>query len=318
MPEMSALQIQREALRQNNRLWLRRQLFQVLDYGLMIGLACFFIFPIWIMVTSSVKPERWVQDDLNTINAFVPRHFTLENYTCPDYRVPDNECRMPGIFELVSFERVMFNSIFIVSTIVLIGIVVNSMAAYAIARLRWPGRRLVLLIIVALIIIPFETVAIPLLLLVNQLPWLDGSISWVNSYHVQIIPFIADAFSIFLFHQFFVGIPHDLDEAARVDGASHWMIYRRIIVPLSRPVFATVAILQFLMHWGSFMWPLMVTQGEQYRPLPIAMSILFSQQPIQWGDIMAFASLVTLPVLFVFLLFQKWFVQSVASSGIKG
>jgi multiple sugar transport system permease protein len=159
---------------------------------------------------------------------------------------------------------------------------------------------------------------VPLLLLVNQLPWIDGSTSWLNTYHVQIFPFVADAFSIFLFYQFFIGIPKDFDEAARVDGANAWQIYFRIIIPLARPVFATVAILQFLAQWGNLLWPLMVTQGPDVRPLPLAMTVLFSQNPIQWGDIMAYASLVTVPVLIIFLLFQKWFIQSVASSGVKG
>ena len=141
---------------------------------------------------------------------------------------------------------------------------------------------------------------------------------WLDSYHVQIIPFIADAFSIFLFYQFFIGLPKDLDEAALVDGASPFRIYTSIIVPLSKPVFATVAILQFLTRWGDFLWPLMVTRGEDYRPLPVAIQQFFSQDPKVWGDIFAFSAMITIPVLIVFLLFQKWFVQSVATSGVKG
>jgi multiple sugar transport system permease protein len=193
------------------------------------------------------------------------------------------------------------------------------MAAYALARLDFPGKRIILAVIIALIIIPFESIAVPLLLLVRGLPWPGGD-NWLNTYHVQIIPFMAEAFSIFLFYQFFIGIPKDFDEAARVDGATGFMIYYRIIVPLSRPVFATVAILQFLAYWGAYLWPLMSTAsaGFDIQPLPVAMQVFFGQSPRQWGDIMAFASLATVPVLIVFLLFQKWFVQSVASSGVKG
>ncbi|HEY52442.1 MAG TPA: carbohydrate ABC transporter permease, partial [Caldilineae bacterium] len=176
---------------------------------------------------------------------------------------------------------------------------------------RFRGRALLLAVIVALIIIPFEAVAVPLLLMVSRVGWLDN-------YYVQIVPFIADAFSIFLFYQFFINLPADLEDAALVDGASRWRIYRSIVLPLSRPVFATVAILQFLIHWGDFLWPLMVTRGEAYRPLPVAMQQFFSYDPKLWGDIMAFASMITIPVLIVFLLFQKWFVQSVASTGVKG
>ena len=167
-------------------------------------------------------------------------------------------------------------------------------------------------------IIPFEAVAVPLLLLVNQGPKLLGFGSWIESYHVQIVPFMADAFSIFLFYQFFIGLPRDLEDAALVDGAGRLRIYWNVIVPLSRPVIATVAILQFITHWGDFLWPLMVTRGETYRPLTIAIQQYFGRDPKIWGDIMAFAAMITIPVLIIFLLFQRWFVESVASSGIKG
>jgi multiple sugar transport system permease protein len=309
-----------ELQRETARARLRHRLWLMLDYGLMIALAIFFIFPIVVMLNASFKSERYAQDDLDTIYALIPRVevLTTENYSCPTYSDPNSWCRMPGIFEVMPFFRVLFNSLFVVTCTVLLGLFINSLAAYALARLNWRGRGVALGVIIALIIIPFETIAVPLLLLVNSLPWIDGRTSWVNSYHVQIIPFAADAFSIFLFYQFFIGIPKDFDEAALMDGANRWMIYRRIILPLSRPIIATVAILQFLAYWGAFLWPLMVTQGPEFRPLTVAMGVLFNQNPIQWGDVMAFASLITVPVLIVFLLFQKWFIQSVASSGVKG
>ena len=205
----------------------------------------------------------------------------------------------------------MFNSVFVVTSTVIGGLLINSLIAYALARLRFKGRQFILVLIIALIIIPFEAVAIPLLVMVSKFGWLD-------SYHVQIIPFIADAFSIFLFYQFFIGLPKDLDEAALVDGASPLRIYWDIVLPMSRPVFATVAILQFLANWGKFLWPLMVTRGFEYRPLPVAIQQFFSQDPKVWGDIFGFSAMITIPVLVIFLLFQKWFVQSVASTGIKG
>jgi len=215
------------------------------------------------------------------------------------------------IFDRMPFGRYVFNSVFIVGTIVFFGLTVNSLMAYTLARLRFKGRNLLLAVMIALIIIPLEAVVVPLLLIVNRLGWLD-------SYHVQIIPFIADPFSIFLFYQFFIGLPKDMEEAALVDGASLFGIYWRIILPLSRPVFATVAILQFLLHWNDFLWPLMVTRGETYRPLMVAIQQYFTIDPKMWGDIMSFASMITIPVLIVFLLFQKWFVQSVATTGVKG
>jgi multiple sugar transport system permease protein len=166
--------------------------------------------------------------------------------------------------------------------------------------------------VMVVIALPFELITY---LMVIQTR--DGG-TWLNSYHVQILPFIAEPFSIFLFYQFFIGIPKDFDEAAYVDGAGPFRIYWQIMVPLSRPVFATVAILKFLQFWSFYMWPLMVTRGDQYQPLMVGMSYFQTQAPIKWGSIMAYAAMVTIPVLITFLLFQKWFVQSVSSSGVKG
>ncbi|MFP4345540.1 MAG: carbohydrate ABC transporter permease [Anaerolineales bacterium] len=285
---------------------LRKGLRLTGNYALMILLAFFFLFPIVFMLVSSIKnSETQVVRDMSSLYAFVPRgDLGFQNYR--------------DVFQQMNFGRLMFNSVFVVSMIVIFGLAVNSLIAYSLARLEWKGRALVLSVIVSLIIIPLEAVAVPMLLLVNNLPWFDGSTTWLNTYHVQIIPFIADAFSIFLFYQFFIGLPKDLEEAALVDGASRFRIYWNIIVPLSRPVFATVAILQFLTHWGGFLWPLMVTRGEEVRPLTIGMQAFFGQDPRLWGDLMAFAAMITVPVLIIFLLFQKWFVQSVATSGIKG
>lgn len=284
----------------------RKGLSRFLNYAGMLFLGLFFVFPIVFMLVTSFKTnETQVLRDVSGLTAFVPQgELGLQNYR--------------DVFERAPFGRYMLNSVIIVGIMVLLGLLFNSMAAYALARLRWRFRGLMLSIIVALIIIPFEAVAVPMLQLVNNLPWFGGATTWLDSYHVQIIPFIADAFSIFLFYQFFIGLPKDLEEAALVDGAGRFRIYWNIIVPLSRPVFATVAILQFLAHWGDYLWPLMVTRGETYRPLMVGMQQFFGQQPRLWGDIMAFASMITVPVLIVFLLFQKWFVQSVATTGVKG
>jgi multiple sugar transport system permease protein len=278
---------------------LRKNIYITLSYLLLIVIAFFFLFPIVFMFVSSIKNnETQIIRDMSNISAFIPYgELGLKNYF--------------DVFKQMPFGRFMFNSVFIVSSTVLSGLVLNSMIAYALARLRFKGKQLILSLIIALIIIPTEAVVIPLLLMVNRINWLD-------SYQVQIIPFIVDAFSIFLFYQFFIGLPKSLDEAAKIDGANPFQIYRKIIVPLSRPVFATVAILQFLVRWGDFLWPLMVTRGYEYRPLPVAIQQFFSQDPKVWGDIFAFASMVTIPSLIIFLLFQKWFMRSVASSGIKG
>ena len=290
--------------RRQSRLRARRRLTLTVDYAIMIGLALFFLFPIVFMVVSSFKPEKVIFDDLKTIAwAFIPREITLENYI--------------SVFRRVPFGQFMFNSAFIVLATVSAGLLVNSMIAFALARLRWKGKTVVLSLVIALSIVPLDAIVVPLLVLVNEFPWIDGSIGWLDTLHVQIIPFIADAFSIFLFYQFFIGIPRDFDEAAYIDGGSPFAVYRRIIVPLSRPVFATVAILQALFLWSSYLWPLMATRGEASRPLTVGITSFYGQD-VKWAQILAFASMITIPVLILFLLFQKWFVQSVAASGLKG
>jgi multiple sugar transport system permease protein len=156
---------------------------------------------------------------------------------------------------------------------------------------------------------------LPTLVMENGQPMYD--FGWLNSYHVQIIPFIANAFSIFLFTQYFSTIPTSFDEAARIDGAGWFTIYRRIIVPLAGPAFATVAILTFLPAWNQYLWPLMVVQQEDLRPVMVGMQYFFQINPA-WGEVMAYTSLITLPVLVMFLAFQRAFVSSIASSGVKG
>ncbi len=284
----------------------RKSLQLGVNYLVMLLLMLFFLFPIVFMIVSSLKnSEMQVLADMSGLKAFVP----VGDVGIQNYR---------DVFAQLDFGKLVFNSVFIMLLTVSVGLLVNSLIAYALARLRFKGRALLLGVIVALIIIPFEAVAVPMLLLVNRLPWFGGATTWLDTYHVQIIPFIADAFSIFLFYQFFIGLPKDLEEAALVDGASLFRIFWNIVLPLSRPIFATVAILQALASWNRFMWPLMVTRGLDVRPLTVGIQSFFGQDPRLWGDLMAFASMITVPVLIVFLIFQKWFVQSVARTGIKG
>jgi multiple sugar transport system permease protein len=282
------------------------------QYAVNILLVFFFIFPIVFMVMSSFKPTNdAIFSDLQSIRAFLPiGNLTLSNYV--------------AVFQLSPFLRFLLNSILICSLSVVLGVTLNSMAAYALCRLKWPGQNLVLTIIIATLIIPFETIVVPLLLLVNNLPNLSMTSSglaltqgWFDTYQVQIVPFITSAFSIFLFYQFFKGIPIELDEAALVDGASHFQIYRQIIMPSCGPVIATVAILTFLASWNSFLWPTMVIQKESVRPVMIGMQYFF-QLNTQWGQVMAYATLITLPVLALFMAFQKAFITSITSSGVKG
>jgi multiple sugar transport system permease protein len=175
-------------------------------------------------------------------------------------------------------------------------------------------------IVIATLIIPFESIAIPLLLLVSKLPWigLNGlEWGWLNTYRVQIIPWIADGLTIFLFVQYFKGLPGELIEASRVEGASWWQVYYRVVMPLSGPVLATAAILKFLVMYNQYLWPLIVVQQENHRPVMVGLGYFF-QLNVAWGEVMAYLTLITVPVLIFYLFLQRAFIASIASTGVKG
>lgn len=279
----------------------------ILRYTLLTLVALIFIFPILFMVMSSFKPDLQLLRDSSSFNAFLPvGDLSVDNYTSAFERVP-----------IVQF---IFNSVFVTATTLVISLLLNSMAAFSFAFLRWRGKALILSIIIATFIVPFETIAVPMLLVVNGLPWLGPEgieIGWLNSYHVQIIPFIADAFGIFVFYQYFRDLPNELIEAARIDGANIGQIYSRIIMPISGPVLATIAILKFLAMWNQYLWPLMTVRSEELRPVMVGLQYFF-QLDTAWGEIMAYLSTITIPVLLFYLSLQRAFVESIASTGIKG
>jgi len=276
-----------------------------------ILLCAVFAFPMLYMFVSSLKPDQQIFRDLTSVAAFLPvGNISFDNYA--------------GVFDQVPAARFLVNSIGISVVTVVLGILVNSLAAFALSRMRIRGKTVILTLIIATLIVPFETLALPLVWWVNQLPSfsLDGfdltfTKGWLDTYQVQIVPFIANAFSIYLFHQYFESIPKELDEAARMDGAGWWRIYRRVVMPLSGPAIATVAILTFLPAWNSYLWPLMVIQSQDLRPVMVGIQYFF-QLNVSWGEVMAYASLITLPVIALFIAFQRSFVNSIASSGVKG
>ena len=280
-------------------------------YLLMSLLALVFIAPLVFMIVSSFKPDAQIFADLRTVRAFLPvGDVSLDNYRVVLRRSP-----------LLLY---LSNSAVIAMVTVLLGVLVNSMAAFGLQRVHWRGQQFVLAFILALLIVPFEVLAIPLMMIVAKLPWLSlqhGSIgisaSWFNSLHVQVIPFIGNAFCIFLFYQFFKDIPTDLDDAARMDGAGLWDIYWRVVMPNSKPVIATASIILFLGMWNQYLWPNLVIQGEQARPIMVGIQQFFGRTRV-WGQIMAYATLVSLPVIAVFIFFQRRLVQSVTGAGLKG
>lgn len=266
--------------------------------GLALGAAALvWVAPILVMVSASLRPEARVLSEAGSFRGMIPTAPTLENYR--------------DVFERVAFARIFWNTLVINASIVVGGLVVNSLAGYALARLRWPGRGLTLAFVLALLIVPFEAIAVPLF-------YATTSLGWRDTYFVQILPFVANALSIYIFYTFFLGLPRELEDAARVDGAGPWRIFFEIVVPSSKTVFTTVAIVTFVLHWGLYLWPLLVTSRVDVRPLPLGIAAFRTLPPIQWGDVMAFAVMMVAPVALIFLVLQRWFARSVATTGIKG
>lgn len=293
----------------------RQRITLLLQYALATFFMLLFILPLLFMVSSSFKNPQQIFADVKSWRAFFPvGEVNLDQYF--------------GVFERLPLGQFLFNSVLISVVVVGLGLFVNSLAGFAIARLQFRGKNSLLIFIIATLVVPFEVIAMPLLVLVNSLPRvsvedgsLEFSVGWLNTYLVQIAPFIAWGFSIFLFVQYFKTIPKELDEAAIIDGAGFFTIYWRIIAPLAGPAFATSAILSFLAIWNAYLWPVMVVQSERLRPVQVGLDYFWaatSEEGTQWGEIMAYSSLITVPILLVFVVFQRAFVSSVASSGVKG
>ena len=281
---------------------------QVVRYAVLFLVAMVFVFPQIFMVVSSLKPDHQLLQDTSSLRAFLPvGDISLNNYF--------------AAFERAPIGRFVANSVMITVITVVASIFLCSLAGFSFVYLNWRGRDLMLSILLATLIIPFETIAIPLLLLVSRLPWIgmEGlTIGWLNTYHVQVIPWIADALTIFLFVQYFKDLPKELIEAARVEGATWWQIYRRVVMPLSGPVLATAAILKSLkMYNDQYLWPLMVVQDEAHRPIMVGLGYFF-QLDVAWGELMAYLSLISVPVLVFYLILQRSFIASIASTGVKG
>jgi multiple sugar transport system permease protein len=279
----------------------------VTRYTVLVLIAIIFIFPLVFMVVSSLKPDQQLLADTASLRAFLPvGDISLNNYSAAFDRAP------VGLFVL--------NSVIVTGVTVVLSLFICSAAAFAFVFLGWKGRNFLLSMILATLIVPFETIAIPLLLIASKLPWIgmDGvTWGWLNSYRVQIVPFIADGLTIFLFVQYFKDLPGELIEAARVEGATWGQIYRRIVMPLAGPVLATAAILKFLVMYNQYLWPLMVVQQESYRPVMVGLQYFF-QLNRAWGEIMAYLSMITVPVLAFYLYLQRAFIASIASTGVKG
>jgi len=237
-------------------------------------------------------------------------------YTFPPKWIPE-----PMIFrsylkvwKIVPFARFYFNSIFVAFCVTVGQVMTSAFAAYSFSRLRFPGRDKIFFAYLATLMIPYSVILVPVYILMVYFRWID-------SYKALILPAMFTAYGTFLLRQFFMTIPRDLEDAARIDGSSLFGIFWRIILPLSRPALATLTMFTFMANWNNFMWPLLVTNSTEKATLPVGLSYfqeVYQYTQPDWSLLMAGSLLAMLPIVIVFILNQRFFVEGIKLTGIKG
>ncbi len=273
---------------------MSRRLATTLLHAALLGVAALTAFPLLWMVSASLMPA-------GEASAFppplVPSAPTLEHYR--------------ALFARADMGRYLANSFLIATAVTVVSLFVNSLAGYAFAKLRFRGREKLFQSLLAALVIPAQVAMLPLFLEMRAL-------GLVNSYAGVIVPAAASIFGIFLIRQFALSIPESLLEAARIDGASEFEIYRRVALPLLRPVLVTLALFTFMGSWNDFMWPLIVLTDDDLYTLPVALATLTRERVQDNEFMMAGAVVTTLPVLVVFLALQRHYVRGIMLGGVKG
>ncbi|QPC85114.1 carbohydrate ABC transporter permease [Phototrophicus methaneseepsis] len=262
----------------------------------MLLLVVIMVLPFAWMLSTSLKAQEYI---LQTPPELIPNPVTLESYT--------------GLAERIDLGRTFFNSMFVAVVGTIGQIIVAAMAAFAFARMQWRGRNTVFLLYLVTMMIPSVVLVIPQFILVR-------SLGWINSYMALIVPPLFSAFGTFLLRQSFLGLPKDFEEAAFVDGANYFTIFWRIILPLSQPALATLAVFSFMGLWNAYLWPLFVARRDVVMTLPVALATLQASPRAltEWNMVMAGAVVTVLPILLIYMLAQRWFVSGIISGGIKG
>jgi len=279
---------------------MNRTLIVTVRTAVMIFIAFVAIFPIYWMVMSSFRThEEIFKYTTLSPELFLPVEWTLKNYR--DIFLDPSK----------PFGRYMTNTLFIAVIVTTLGLIVNAMSAFAFAKLRFPFKKLLLTLFMSSLVIPYEVIMIPQYLLMRDF-------GWINSYMALIVPQIVWVFGIFMLVQFFSDIPRDILDAARMDGAGWTRIFAKIVLPTAVPALITLGIMTFLNQWDSFLWPLVVINEEKKQVIQVAISSFQSLRNISWGKILAATSISSVPILVLFLFLQKYYVQGITMSGVKG
>lgn len=277
----------------DSRAILVRRLLRVTTLLVLLLVAFVILLPfIWTLLTSfkldtdivRYPPELW------------PRSFTFAHYVDIWHRLP--------------FARLFLNTVVFAGGVTLVSLFLDSLTAYALARLEFPGRDVLFVAILVTMMLPFQVTLIPLFSLLTQF-------DWINTHQGLIVPRATNAFGIFFLRQFFLSIPRDLEDAARVDGCSEFRIYRAIVLPLAVPALLTLALFHFMYNWNDLLWPLIVTTAPSMQTIPAGLALFMGQHVIEYGLLMAGSVLALLPMIVMFLLIQRRFVEGIATTGMK-
>lgn len=273
--------------------WRRRR-HDLRALTVLIPVALIALFPLYWMVTTALTPSGAA---IQVPPTLIPSAPTLDNFV--------------RLFEQAPVILWAINSLVIAVAIMIGHVIFDSMAGYAFAKKRFRGKNLLFILIVGSLMIPIHVTLVPRFILVSE-------IGLVNNPLGVILPSIADVFGIFLMRQFISSLPSELEDAARVDGASEWQVFWRIVMPLSRPAVATVAIFSFVGAWNAFLWPLIVLSKRELLTLPVGVATLQQEFTQNIGMVMAGAAVGAIPMIILFLLFQRYFLEGVRVGGIKG
>jgi len=269
-------------------------------FGLFLLLvAALFVLPYWWMIASSLKDQFSIFSDVSPISpaTFIPSNPTLDNFA--------------WLVENRSIHRALLNSAFVAVGQVVGTVVVCSLAAYALTRIRFPGRDFLFLLVLVTFLVPTEALVVPLYQVVS-------GYGLANNLTAAFLPWLASPFGLFLLRQAFDEIPRELDEAAVIDGASHWQVFWHVILPNARTALATLCLMTFLFAWNAFLWPLVILSSRDLTvvQVAIAQSVVPGELP-NWGTTFAGATIASLPVLLLFVLLQRYFIRGIAMTGIK-
>jgi multiple sugar transport system permease protein len=274
---------------------LARQVGQATVSVVLLLLALLVSFPfLWMVRTSLMPPTQALQFP----PIWIPQPISWENYA--------------NALTIQPFARYILNSLFIAISVVFGQLLTASLGAYAFARLRFPGRDKLFLLYLATMMIPSQVTLVPLFVMVAR-------VGWIDNYAALIVPGLGSAFLTFLLRQFFLSIPTELEDAARIDGASYFRSYATIILPLSKPALASCGLLSFMGSWTSFLWPLIVIRTRELRPVPLGLAALQQEQGYtDFPQLMAGSVMAIVPIMIVFILLQRYYVSGIALSGLKG